>query len=330
MALRLIQVRVNLDQRDQLRQISQDLGLRELFSWTDEPQGQAMCQWLAHSEQVQGTLDKLSELEQLHIIVSSVEAALPELAPSPQAADKDESSPLKIGRLSREELQLRIEDSLALDRPTLAMIVLSTIVAIVGLIRADTAVIVGAMVIAPLLSPNVALSFGTTLGDLSLIRRALKLAVLYLIIAMVISAVVGALLPGPLESEAIRARTRVGLPDLALAMAAGSAGVFAMTRGLSEAVIGVMVAAALLPPLVAAALLLGQLDLTGAVGALGLVSANVICINLAGVATFWAQGLKPKAWWDKARAKRAMLIATGVWLALLAGLVGLILFFGPL
>jgi uncharacterized membrane protein len=108
--------------------------------------------------------------------------------------------------------------------------------------------------------------------------------------------------------------------DILLALAAGAAGTLAFTQGLSGAVIGVMVAVALVPPLVVSGMLLGDGHFSSAGGALLLTLANVICINLAGVATFLAQGVRPRSWWEAERARRATLRAILLWLVLLASL----------
>jgi hypothetical protein len=60
-------------------------------------------------------------------------------------------------------------------------------------------------------------------------------------------------------------------------------------------------------------------------GALSLFLMNLICVNLAGVMTFLAQGIRPAIWWEKDRAVKATRIAIALWAALLAALVGMIL-----
>lgn len=111
-----------------------------------------------------------------------------------------------------------------------------------------------------------------------------------------------------------------------LALAAGSAAALSMSTGVSSAIIGVMVAVALLPPLVVLGMLLGSGHWELAVGAVLLVLANLICINLAGVMTFLVQGIRPRRVWKDDRAKRASQIAIVLWTLLLAGLVAVILF----
>jgi uncharacterized membrane protein len=112
---------------------------------------------------------------------------------------------------------------------------------------------------------------------------------------------------------------------IAVALASGCAGALAFTTGVSAALVGVMVAVALLPPLVTFGLLLGGGEPELAMGALSLFMVNLICVNLAGVTTFLVQGIHPATWWEKNRAAKATRIAIGLWVALLAALVGLIL-----
>jgi uncharacterized membrane protein len=155
-------------------------------------------------------------------------------------------------------------------------------------------------------------------------RRALVTNFAGLSAALALAVALGAALTVDPEVPAIAARTRVGLGDLALGLAAGSAGTLAYTRGLSGAVIGVMVAVALMPPLVAFGLLLGSAHVAAALGAATLVGANVVCINLAGVGTFLVQGVRPRTWWEEKRARRATILAITLWSLLLAALAAIV------
>ncbi len=204
------------------------------------------------------------------------------------------------------------------------MVVLSAIVTMVGLLRDDVAVLIGAMVIAPFLGPNVALALATTLGDASLARKALKMNLTGLLIASGFAVAAGALLPIDPDIPAILARTRIGFEDIILALAAGSAGTFAFTSGASGTIIGVMVAVALMPPLITFGMLLGAGALSLSINALLLTAANIICVNLAGVATFLAQGVGPRSWWEAKKARKASIKAAMAWVALLAALMAIL------
>ena len=89
-----------------------------------------------------------------------------------------------------------------------------------------------------------------------------------------------------------------------------------------------MLAVALLPPLVTFGLLIGSGNLDLAVDALLLFLTNLICVNLAGVLTFVAQGVWPRSWWEASKARNLTIAAICIWCALLALLTVLIILWG--
>lgn len=292
--------------------------------------GEVLVRILLDAEQSEAVLDVLEKqyagAEGNRVVILPVEATLPRAEPeadaTPEQPNPEEKTP---ERISREELYEDIKDAARCSRVYLAMVVLSTIVAAIGLRQNSVAVIIGAMVIAPLLGPNMALALGTTLGDLSLLWRALRTSLAGIATAMAFSVIIGALLHVDPALPEVASRTRAVLGDIAVALASGCAGALAFTTGVSAALVGVMVAVALLPPLVAFGLLLGGGHPALAMGALSLFLLNLICVNLAGVTTFLVQGIHPATWWEKDRAVKATRIAIGLWVALLAALVGMVL-----
>jgi len=296
--------------------------------------GEVLVRILLDAEQIEAVLDLLGKRYTAEagnrVVILPVEATLPraeakperEPAAKPEQAPTEEKPPERIGR---EELYEDIKDAARCSRVYLAMVVLSTIVAAVGLYYNSVAIIIGAMVIAPLLGPNMAMVLATTLGDLPLLWRALLTALAGIAMTMVLSAIIGVLLKVNPATPEIASRNGVALGDVAVALACGAAGALAFTTGVSATLIGVMVAVALLPPLVTFGLMLGSGHLASASGALSLFLMNLICINLAGVTTFLVQGIRPATWWEKDRAVKATRVAIVLWAALLAGLIGLVL-----
>jgi uncharacterized hydrophobic protein (TIGR00341 family) len=275
-----------------------------------------ILQLLVRAEDSETIMDKFesafSGIQGFRLVLIPVDVALPRPqnekdTPSPSQVPNDngETKEKELQRISREELYNDINETLGLNRVFFALTILSSIVAAVGLLRNDVAIIIGAMVIAPLLGPNVAMALATTLGDLGLLRRAIITNLGGVGLVLLFSVLLGIILKIDPTIPAIAVRTNLGFSDLTLALAAGSAGTFAFTRGLAGAVIGVMVAVALMPPLVTLGMLLGSGQFALAFGAFLLVMANVICINLAGVATFLVQGVHPRTWWEKDRAKKS-------------------------
>ena len=256
-----------------------------------------------------------------------VEASLPRPRPPEpeevEAADATEEAPPAPPpqRVSREELYADLTEGLSISWQFLVMVALAATVAAIGLMRDSATVIIAAMVIAPLLKPNLALALGTTLGDLDLVRRSIRVNLAGMAVGLALAASAGAFLPIDPSAPEIAARTRVDLGDLLLASSSGVAAALSVTTAASSALIGVMVAVALMPPLVVAGLLLGAGHLGEASGALELLVVNVVCVNLAGVATFWLQKIVPARYWEAARARaatrKAMILWGGLALALL-------------
>ena len=213
-------------------------------------------------------------------------------------------------------------------RPTMtfyAYAVLATLVASVGLLTDSVAVVIGAMVIAPLLGPLLALAFGATLGDAALIRLAALTATSGIALALVLSLLAGLVFPLNVETREITSRLGVGLDGLLIAIASGAAGALAASRGTPGALVGVMVAVAILPPTVVVGLMLGQGRMADAWGAIQLLALNIAGLHLAAQAVFVANGIRPGSWWQKRGANQSRTVS-----ALVSGavvVVFLIVFF---
>lgn len=304
--------------------------------WSDEhSNGYTVVRVLVDADKTESLSDTLSEkyanADGFRILLFTIEATLPqpEIEEKEKESSKnEEEESKKLGRISREELYADVTSGSNLSQVYIALVILSTLVAAVGLMRDDVAVIIGAMVIAPLLGPNVSMALSVTLGDMQLAWRSLKANAAGLFVSLGVALVMGMVLNIDLDSEQIMSRTQVSLSDITIALAAGSAGVLAFTRGVPAAVVGVMVAVALLPPLVDIGLLLGSGYTQLAIGATILTFTNLICINLAGVVTFLLQGVRPRSWWEAEKAKKATRYAIAIWFILLMIFAVLIWFWG--
>ena len=288
---------------------------------SDINDNQACIRILLGSNEVEEVFDILDTyLEKLpgtSAILLQVEASIPRSKNSNIKQDKEEKDNQKSTRISRHELYNDITENVGINGTYLAMIELSVVVAAIGLIRNDMAIIIGAMVIAPLLLPNVAMALANTLGDKNLAIRGGKTTIVGLLSALLTATLIGYLIPVDVTIEAISTRTNIQLSDLVLAMASGAAGVLAFTSGGQLSLIGVMVAVALMPPLVTGGLLIGSGNFALGIKALELTCVNVICVNLAGILTFMSQGIDPATWWEKSEANSARRRAIGGWLLLL-------------
>lgn len=279
-----------------------------------------------NSEKIMDSFERnYSATEGFRLIVFPVEASIPrtdnkENNHKEEKANGEKTTEVRL-RISREELYSDIVDSTRLSSTFIFMTILSTLVVAVGLETNNVAVIIGAMVIAPFLGPNVALALSTCLADKGLAINTVKTLGTGIALVIVLTIAWGIIADiNPLVPE-ISARTQVTLQDIIVALASGCAGVLAFTTGAPATVIGVMVAVALLPPLTVFGMLFGSGNFPEAFGALLLFSANIICINLAGVTTFYFQGVTPRIWWEASKAKRAAKTAFLIWSVLLSFLL---------
>ncbi|MFW6142123.1 MAG: TIGR00341 family protein [Candidatus Saliniplasma sp.] len=289
---------------------------------------------LVDAEKNQTVIDKIEDnfgdYDGFRLLMFDVQASLP-IQDQENEQEKKKSNKEEEGKetkgVSREELYDSAIDEVKLSSVYLLLIGLSAIVASIGVLRSDVAVIIGAMVIAPMLGPNVGLSLATTLADVKLAKRALKSNLIGILLGFAIAVILGLFLTSdPTTSPELMARTNVGYGDVALALAAGSAGALAYTRGISATLIGVMVALALVPTLVSSGLLLGAGYYTLSFLSLMLFLVNLICINLSGVLTFIVQGIEPNSWWEAEKAKRLTRNAIIIWVSLLLALVAVIFY----
>ena len=223
----------------------------------------------------------------------------------------------------REALVEEVTSNSRLNSNFIVLTVLSAIVAAIGLNEDNVAVVIGAMVIAPLLGPILGFSLGSALGSTTLMLKASRTAISGLAVGFGTVFLLTLFVPVNLESQELMARTNVNPEVVALALASGAAAALSMTGGISSSLVGVMVAVALLPPSAASAIYLGVGDFRNASAAAILVLLNVICVLLSTQIVFAWKGVQPRRWLQKKNAERSRRISYIVWAALLIGFFAL-------
>lgn len=171
---------------------------------------------------------------------------------------------------------------------------LSAMLATLGLVQNSVAVIIGAMLVAPLLGPLMAMSIGLVTARTALLRRGAITLTVGTLAAMALSLVVGWLLPLADPTPQMLLRGAPSLLDVGIAVASGLVGAFATARkDIPAALAGVAIAAALVPPLSTVGLgaAMGDGSLTG--GALLLFLVNIASVVVTGAGAFWWFGLRP-------------------------------------
>jgi uncharacterized hydrophobic protein (TIGR00341 family) len=321
MSYRLIEIRCETANIEAVESILNDSPLVEWWKLSEAARF-TFYKGIIDASHLQKMLDAsdaiIDHLPGFYLMVQPLEA----LHPQPKRIREDEKASF-FGGLSREELLEQVNDGSQLNFNYLLLLILSTIVAAIGLHNGDLAVVIGAMVIAPLLQPHISFSLAAALGDWRRMGEATIVNIVSVLVVLLLSFLIGLFWPVPEGSinEVLLARTRLDYSNLLLALAAGAAAVLSLTTGVSSALVGVMVAVALMPPLAAAGLLAGIKEYSLAVDALWLALANIVCINLASKLIFQAKGIRPGNGNEKKTASHALILSYSFWAFLLVAIV---------
>lgn len=193
MSLRRIEVVADERYADRIQAIAREFDALDYRAWPLAEDGRHLYQLLIGRGKRQELLDTLQTIlggdADARIVVMEVEATIP----SEETESEEEAAERwrKTLNATREEIYNQVQHGADLDRTYLLQTVLSTVVAAIGLIENNVAVVIGAMVIAPLLGPNLAFAFGVALGDGRLMLRALKTGLAGITTAVVLGSAIG-------------------------------------------------------------------------------------------------------------------------------------------
>jgi uncharacterized hydrophobic protein (TIGR00271 family) len=191
----------------------------------------------------------------------------------------------------RDVLQL-LERGGSVSADFLVMLVLSAAIAAFGLVQSSTGVVIGAMLVAPLMTPLVAIAAALVQGNLQLARSGVRAVAIGVTGALLASAAIGLLSPWPELSSEILARGSPNPFDLGIALLSGMAAAYALARpGVAGTLVGVAIAVALVPPLASVGIALVKGYGGVAFGAATLFLTNLIAIILGAVVVFRFFGL---------------------------------------
>jgi len=197
------------------------------------------------------------------------------------------------------------------------LLILAALIAFVGLLQNSAAVIIGAMLVAPLMSPILALAHSIVRGNFKLMRQAFNSTVSGVVFAIMLPTMLMLIFEAmgmnlPITPE-IAARTEPGALDLVVALLSGAVAAFAVSQvSVAAALPGVAIAAALVPPLAVVGYGLGTVDFDIAGGAFLLFTVNFAAIVLSGALMFLLLGVRPPLQDERGQQTRSgLLLAVG-------------------
>jgi len=207
-------------------------------------------------------------------------------------------------RASRETIVTYAKENSEISSQLVFLAVVAAIIATLGLILDNTPVIVGAMIIAPVFGPIATMAIGIVLGDLKLLVKGIIVELAIMGIAITIGAIFGLIIPNVSITHALQVRMLPTLPDLLVALAAGGAGAYALiTHVKSQQLVGVVIAAALIPVMATIGVGISLHNVDMIIGASLLLLGNLFTLLLAIIMVFYFKGLKPQ-WWYESTAKK--------------------------
>jgi uncharacterized hydrophobic protein (TIGR00341 family) len=254
-----------------------------------------------NSEDILNYLEKASSRnEQLKALLFSLQTYIPHLKDEKEVLEKngldEKSKKQELIRASRHELYSVVHSSSEINKSFSWFLFLSALVATAGIIKNSPAIVIGAMVIAPLIGPFTAVSFASVLGDYKLMKQSFLTSLYGLAIPLGVAILFGYFFKLPANSQEFLSRTNIELIDIVAALASGAAGAISFLKRVSEALVGVMVSVALLPPTVVLGMMVGAAEWQEALTPLLLLLVNINSIVLSAIIVFWLSGIKPVNW----------------------------------
>ena len=323
--MRLVRALVTEENRDSVVEALREKDVDFVASGADDPAGASMLEFPVPTDGLGDVLDATREagLDDEYVVILDAENAITphsEALWDRYAADYDPLRP--------PELRSKVRDLSQDPLSYTAMVFLSAAIAAIGLLVDSPAIVVGSMVIAPLVGPTLTAGVGGLTGDRAMVVDSVRIQALGLLAGVAGALAVSAFLqlsgfmPTPLDVdglELVGIRMAPGLPSVLVGLAAGSAAAFALTTKGTSSLVGVMIAAALIPAaaVVGIALVWGEPLL--ALGAALLLVSTMAAINLALYATLWllyySREFEPALLGDRTPTRAALLTVAFIVLA---------------
>ncbi|MFB6144054.1 MAG: TIGR00341 family protein [Candidatus Nanohaloarchaea archaeon] len=222
-----------------------------------------------------------------------------------------------MSTLSQEEIYSKAQEFSGFAGAQWGLIAVSSAIAAYGLALDNLIVVIGAMMLAPILSPFVSGALSLAVGDSSLMKASLRAGVLSVLLAVAVAYV--AVLPFPVSvNPTMGLVVSPGILTVLLSLLVGSAAALTFSTGLRDQVAGVAVAIALVPPLAAVGIGLKMQSLQFSIEAASIAIINILSVLVSGFLTFKLLGMKPSTYYRKKEAEKLRYLVPAALILLLA------------
>lgn len=218
--------------------------------------------------------------------------------------------------LSQEELYSKAQEAAEFSNTQWGLIAVSAAIAAYGLALDNVIVVIGAMMLAPLLSPFVSGAISLVVGDRRLMRQSLVHGSLSILLAVAVSYI--AVLPFPIQvNQTLQLVVSSSVLSVLLSLLVGSAAALSFATGLRDQIAGVAVAIALVPPLASIGIGLKMGNFLFAGHAATIAAINLLAVIISGYSVFRVLGLSPSTYYREREAERLKFIVPAAFLLLL-------------
>lgn len=181
--------------------------------------------------------------------------------------------------MNESQLVDQFEQDADCDQDFIVLTLAAGMIATLGLLANSSAVVIGAMLVAPWMLPLRSMAFGILQGRLRIVGRALLTLLIGIAVTVLLSLALGAWVGLPMLGSEVQARTQPNLLDLGVALVAGATAAYASVRSKAiSSLAGTAIAVALVPPVCAFGLLVAKGQWSSALGAALLFIANLLGI----------------------------------------------------
>ncbi|MFB6292105.1 MAG: TIGR00341 family protein [Candidatus Nanohaloarchaea archaeon] len=268
----------------------------------------------AESDQIDELTEELKDIEDLESGDLSIRVLEQE-----SLIEKGQPTRGGASMLSQEEVYSKAQEASTFNKAQWGLIGLSSAIAAYGLALNNLIVVIGAMMLAPMLSPFVSGAISLSVGDRNLMVESLKSGVASVLIAVAVSFVAVLALPVSMNPT-LQLVASSSTVNIFLSLLVGAAAALTFATGLRDQIAGVAVAIALVPPLASVGIGLKMQNMFFVAQTASIASINILSVIIAGYLTFQLLGIRPGTYYKKKEAEklRYLVPAALVFLALLS------------
>jgi uncharacterized hydrophobic protein (TIGR00341 family) len=204
--------------------------------------------------------------------------------------------------LSQAEIYSQAQDSSVFNKAEWSLVALSSVIATYGLIADNLIVVIGAMMVAPILSPFISGALSLNVGDKKLLKQSVKTGTTSFLLAVTASTV--AAVPFPVSwNSSLALVSQPSIVSVLLSIFVGAAAALTFVTGMRDEIAGVAVAIALIPPIASIGIGFKLLDFNLVLNAFTVAVMNIVSIIASGFVCFHLIGIRPSTYYKKKQAE---------------------------